>query len=297
MQLEPNPFQTAQYNDEEDYKLIQQILNGSSKSLDALVKKHQQYIFNVALKVISNVQDAEDITQEVLIKVLSNLSKYDPKKGRFRTWLYRITFNHILNLKKQKQEKLITGFDFFFDFIDETPAIAIEDEKEQDYQMAVEESKVACMSGMIMCLDREQRLVYVIGEMFEIDHNLAAEIFNITPDNFRKKLSRARKDLYQWMHNRCGLVNEQNPCRCPKKTKGFIERGVVDPVNRKWMSDYKTRIFELSDKKSDEVLNARDSVYAELFRKHPFKENQHASLVLNKILNTEEITNNLGLKD
>ena len=296
MKLAPNPFQTAHYNDEDDYQLIRQILNGNKKSLDTLVKKHQEYIFNVALKVVSNVEDAEDVTQEILIKVLSNLSKYDPKKARFRTWLYRMTFNHILNLKKQKREQLITGFDFFFDFIERTPVHAIEADEEQVYQAAVEESKIACMSGMIMCLSREQRLIYVVGEMFEIDHQLAGEIFNIAPDNFRQKLSRARKDLYQWMHNRCGLVNEKNPCRCPKKTKGFIQKGVVDPVNRKWNADYRAKIFELSEKKADEVLNARDKVYAGLFREHPFKEHLKASEVIDKILNTKEISRYLNLQ-
>lgn len=290
-----NPFQSARYDDEDDHQLIRQILDGNGQSLDTLIRKHQGYIYNVALKVISDVQDAQDVTQEILIKVLSGLSGYDPEKGRFRTWLYRITFNHILNLKKQKREKLITGFGPFFDFIDSTPVEPVNEEEEQAYQTAVEEGKVACMSGMIMCLDRSQRLTYVIGEVFEIDHQLGAEIFQITPDNFRQKLSRARKDLYQWMHNRCGLVNNKNPCRCSKKTKGFIERGVVDPVKRKWVSDYKAKIFELSEQKADSVLNARDKVYADLFRQHPFKEYQNASDVITRILDAKDITKPLDL--
>jgi hypothetical protein len=52
----------------------------------------------------------------------------------------------------------------------------------------------ACMAGMIMCLDGEQRLTYIIGDVFEADHNLGAEIFEITPANFRQKLTCARKD-------------------------------------------------------------------------------------------------------
>ncbi|MCG8391014.1 MAG: RNA polymerase sigma factor [Cytophagales bacterium] len=295
MEAQLNPFQNTGYNDVADDQLVRSILDGDKVGLEQLVKKHQAYIFNVALKVLHNVADAEDVTQEIWIKVISNLSKYDPGKAKFRTWLYRVIFNHILNLKKQKSEKLITGFDFFFDFVDQTPGLEIAAEEEQDYHMAVEESKVACMSGMIMCLAREQRLIYVMGEMFEIDHNLAAEMFSITPANFRKKLSRARKDLYQWMHNRCGLVNKNNPCRCPKKTKGFIDRGVVDPVNMKWHSDFKARIHELSVAKVDEVLNERDRVYAELFRDHPFKNYQKAYELLSKILSNKTISRALDL--
>ena len=295
MKAQPNPFQNTGYNDVADDHLVLSILKGDKDGLERLVKRHQSYIFNVALKVLHNTTDAEDVTQEIWIKVISNLSKYDPGKAKFRTWLYRVIFNHILNLKKQKSEKLITGFDFFFDFVDQTQELVISDEEEQDYHMAIEESKVACMSGMIMCLERGQRLIYVMGEMFEIDHNLAAEMFGITPANFRKKLSRARKDLYQWMHNRCGLVNKSNPCRCPKKTKGFIERGVVDPVNMKWHSDFKAKIHELSTAKVDDVLNERDKVYAQLFRDHPFKDHRKAYELLSKILSNKTISKALDL--
>jgi hypothetical protein len=85
--------------------------------------------------------------------------------------------------------------------------------EELDKKLLIEEAKVACMTGLLICLAREQRLIYIIGDLFEIDHTLAGEIFNISPANFRQKLTRARKDLYQWMNNRCGLVNQANPSR------------------------------------------------------------------------------------
>ncbi len=69
--------------------------------------------------------------------------------------------------------------------------------EEHEMSQEIEESKVACMAGTLMCLDREQRPVYIVGALFEIDHNLAAEIFEVSPANFIKKLSRARKDLHQ----------------------------------------------------------------------------------------------------
>lgn len=291
-----NPFSGSSYSDEDDHALIAQILNGDQSALDRLVKQHQEYLFNVALKVTNNKTDAEDATQEVLIKVITNLGSFDPDKAKFRTWLYRITVNHILNLKKQKYEQLVTGFGDFFDFIDRTPELDIREEEEQAYHVAIEESKIACMSGMIMCLDRGQRLIYVLGEMFEIDHKLAGEIFDISPANFRKKLSRARKDLYQWMHNRCGLVNTENPCRCPKKTKGFIERGVVDKDGTKWRKDYKAGIFELSASQADEVLNERDRLYARLFKEHPFQKHHRSSDVLGAILSNKTIAENLDLR-
>ena len=109
-----NPFSQSDYSDQNDLELIDSVMKGNRKSLNTLIEKHQPYIFNIALKMLNNIADAEDITQEILIKLVTNLSKYDRSKGKFRTWLYRITFNHFLNSKKQKYEKLVTGFDVFF---------------------------------------------------------------------------------------------------------------------------------------------------------------------------------------
>src|SRR3990170_2477042 len=208
-----SPFSKTNHTESIDSELIEKILGGDKASLNILLRRHQDFIYNVSLKMLNNVADAEDVTQEILIKIITQLSKYDKTKAQFRTWLYRITFNHILNLKKNQYETVVTDFSTFFGYIDSAPDIAMSDEEEKEMQELLEESKIACMAGMVMCLDRMQRLVYIVGEVFAIDHNLAAEIFETTPDNFRQRLSRARKDLYNWMHKRCGLVNLDNPCR------------------------------------------------------------------------------------
>ncbi|WP_298541878.1 RNA polymerase sigma factor [uncultured Aquimarina sp.] len=288
------PFNIENYSDSDDLELIKEALNGDHKSLNKLIVDHQQYIFNIALKMINGIADAEDVTQEVLIKLVTNLSKYDSTKARFRTWLYRITFNHILNVKKQKYEMMVTSFDNFFDFIDSAPELELSEKEEKEMQALVEESKISCMAGMIMCLDREQRLTYIVGELFEIDHNLAGEIFEISPSTFRKRLSRARKNLYDWMNNRCGLVNKDNPCRCSKKTKGFIEKGWVTE-DLKWNSDYKKKIFELSEEKVDIVLLERDDVYAKIHRDHPFKNHNKSGLALEAILQSKIINSTFKL--
>lgn len=285
-----NIFSKTDYNDANDIALIESILNGNKNSLNDLVTRHQNYIYNVALKMLNNIADAEDVTQEILIKIVTQLSKFDKTKAQFRTWLYRITFNHILNVKKNQYETIVTDFSVFFNYIDDAPTIELTDFEENEMKETIEEAKIACMAGMIMCLDRTQRLVYIVGEIFEIDHNLASEIFETTPDNFRQKLSRARKDLYQWMHNRCGLVNLNNPCRCKSKTKAFVEAGYVDAKKHKWRSNYQHKINELSEAKISDALDERDKIYKQLYREHPFKTTMKAKEVLEEIFNNKEFS-------
>jgi hypothetical protein len=90
---------------------------------------------------------------------------------------------------------------------------------------------IACTSGMLLCLDREQRLTFVLGAIFEVSDTVAAEVLGITPDNFPQRLARARRDLRNFMNDKYGLVNQANRCRCAKKTRGFIQAGYVDPEN------------------------------------------------------------------
>lgn len=284
-----NPFSTDNYSDQRDLELISLALSGDKGSLTDLIKRHQQYIYNIALKMTNNVENAQDITQEILIKFITSLAKYDNSKGKFRTWLYRITFNHFLNLKKQPYEKVMVDFEVFFDYIESSAVEVLNEAEEKDMQVEIEESKIGCMAGMLMCLDREQRLTYIVGEIFEIDHRIASEIFEISPDNFRQKLSRARKDLHQWMNFKCGLVNKENSCRCPKKTKGFIANGWVTPGSLKWNSDYTARINELVKSTMSDTVATVDELYARLYREHPFKIQPKADDIVQAIINNDHL--------
>ncbi len=291
-----NPFQLNQYSDKSDEELIEKALTGNKDCLNTLLQKNQDYIFNIALKMLNIVEEAEDVTQEILIKVVTKLSSFDAGKARFRTWLYRIVFNHILKVKKSAHEKHEITFTRFYNFMDGLPDIPIAEEGEDEIMgVSIQEARIACTAGMLMCLNREQRLTYIVGEIFKVDHNLASEIFEITPENFRKRLSLARKDLHQWMHKKCGLVNLENPCRCRNKTKKFIEMGIVNPENMKWQSNYYQSIHDQTAEKLEEITVEADEMYANFYRQDPFKVNMSAQKIYDEILNRSNFSKFMNL--
>lgn len=273
-----------------DLNLIEKAVTGDKIALSELLKLHQDFIFNVSLKMLNNVTDAEDVTQEVLIKIITNLSGYDDQKAKFTTWIYRITFNHIINFRKSPWEKQNISFENFFQFMENIPDETIEDEEHSDWEDNIEETKVTCTSGMLMCLNREQRLIYILGDIFKIDQTIAADVLGLSAVNFRKKLSRTRQDLYQWMNNKCGLVNTNNPCRCRNKTKKLIEAGEVNPENKKWLSGYKDRIEAHTKSNIENFGTAKEDVYQSIFQKHPFKTNLKANDIYNEILNNKDFS-------
>jgi RNA polymerase sigma factor (sigma-70 family) len=283
-----NPFSVTNYSEQADLELVQAGLNGNKQALEMLVLRHQPFIYNVALKMTMSAEDAADVTQEVLLKAITNLSKFEGRSA-FRTWLYRIVFNHILNMKKLPREEMIASFEGYGAFLDAVPNLDLTGEEAVVMKETVEEVKFSCMSGMLLCLDRDQRLIYILGEVFRIDHRLASDILEMSPDNFRQKLSRARRDLYNFMNNKCGLVNKGNPCRCPKKTKGLMQMGIVDPAHLQFNVQYVQRIHDLIPERAEKMLNTYDEHYQRLFAAHPFQISAKSARIVDDILNNETI--------
>ncbi|PWU03600.1 MAG: RNA polymerase subunit sigma-70 [Bacteroidetes bacterium] len=282
-----NPF-SDNYFDSDDIELVRFVLAGDKKALQNLILRHQVYIYNLALKMTRNTQDAEDLTQEVFIKAITALSKFEGK-SQFRTWLYRIAVNHFLSAKRKKSELVITDFQNYFDSIDAMPDNDVNDQEENQLSESIEEIRISCTAGMLLCLDREQRIIYILGEMFEIDHKLGSEILGISTGNFRIRLMRARQDLYNWMNKRCGLVNKSNPCRCAKKTRAYIEAGFVDPGNLKFNTGYRNRIYELSKEKALAISNTVEDLYKNIFQQHPMQEPVTTTKITDEILNNDLI--------
>lgn len=88
-----------------DEELVAQAVAGDRKALDRLLKRHQDYIYNISLRLFLHPDDALDATQEVLIKVVTSLRTFGGK-SQFRTWLYRLVVNHFLNSPTRRYEHL-----------------------------------------------------------------------------------------------------------------------------------------------------------------------------------------------
>lgn len=211
-----NIFKKTYQTDQTDNELIRQTLYGEKIALTQLIERHQPFIYNLAWKLTGNIADAEDLTQETLIKIISNLSTFK-QESSFATWAYRIAKNHFLNSKTKPSHIFASNFEELGMRLDSAPNIDLTEDEIFEKAETIREVRLQCLSGMLLCLTKEQRMIYIIGEIFGADHNIGSEIMEITKANYRMKLSKARKDLYNFMQNKCGLVNKANPCRCHKK--------------------------------------------------------------------------------
>jgi len=272
----------------DDKTLITQSLLGDKVSLETLIKKHQTWIYNVAINLTSSTEEALDLMQETLIKVITNLSKFE-HKSEFRTWVYRIIKNQFLNTKRKKSYHQTISWEDFGTGLDSIPDEEFSNTFSSHKHSIIEEAKLSCMKAMLLCLTPEQRLVYVMGEMFEVPDSVASEVMDITKANFRKRLSRTRQQLYSFMNNKCGLINNENPCRCAKKTKGFIQKGYVNPESLQFQNKVITKINQVVEEKLDTYENDGFEVYQKLYQEHNFQEPEDKLQSLKRLLDSDSI--------
>jgi len=281
--MTPNPLADSSAS-AADAELVSLAKAGNRDALERLVTRHQSWIYNIVLRMVYDPHDAEDITQEILITLITKLSTFEGRSA-LRTWLYRIAVNHVLNMKRTRSEEFGWTFDIYAAGLNGAPDADLPDPRAipVDLQLLVEESKIGCTSGMLLCLSREQRLVYILGEIFGVTDVVGGELLDISRENFRQKLARARRDLHQFMDGQCGLVNEANPCRCAKKTEAFMKAGYVDPKNLLFAKSHVTRVRDVAPKAHDH-LEALDAAYGEIHRAHPFQTGPDFVSALRKLI-------------
>ena len=285
-----NPFTEKYITDTTDESLIDSALKGDRKSLEELIYRHQAWIYNIALRMVFYPREAEDVTQEILIKIITKLSSFR-KESSFRTWVYRIVVNHTLNMKKSLGEKKHTdSFDEYWKIIENVPDAELPAGGVYNVEMRtlVNEVRVSCMSGMLLCLDREQRMVFILGVIFRVSDKTGAEILEITRDNFRQKLSRARKQITNFMNNRCSLIDKDNPCKCEKKTKALIDSGYVNPKSLLFNRNYIYSVEAAAEEKAQKLDSVLDERSQKLFLENPFHEPPDFTRSIREILNHKE---------
>jgi RNA polymerase sigma factor (sigma-70 family) len=284
-----NPFSGNEQDTVVDEDLVKLALEGGKRAMEELVRRHQSWIFNIALRMTGDPEDAEDVTQEVLLVILTKLSTFRGE-SRFRTWIYRIVANHVLTMKKKKLEKAFSSFEHYGEAIDRSPNGDPPDPRSLpvDLPLLLEEIRTLCMMGMLLCLDRERRLIFVLGEIFGMSDEVGSEIFEISRDNFRKKLSRARQSVHAFMRERCGLVDENNSCLCARKAKTILKNKEIDPNRLRFHGGSDARISEIFEQKQARFLTYIESRCLDLFRQDPFMEPPDFVQSFRKILGSSE---------
>jgi RNA polymerase sigma factor (sigma-70 family) len=248
--------------------LVARAQEGDRAALETVIASMRDRIYNLALRMLWHPADAEDATQEILVRLVTHLGSFRGE-STFSTWAYRVASNYLLTTRKRRAEREELTFERFAEQLDEglapdVPGPAAEVEN----RLLVEEVKLGCSQGMLLCLDRDHRLAYILGDVFGVTSQEAAEIVGISPVAYRKRLSRARSRLHGFIERKCGLVNPTNPCHCARRVDHAVRVGRVDP-DQLLFATHPVRLEP--DAAAREVVREMEQLHsaADLLRGHP----------------------------
>jgi RNA polymerase sigma factor (sigma-70 family) len=187
----------------------------------------QRPFYNLALRMLHDRSLAEDAAQECLLRVVTHLAQYR-REARFATWATRVAVNTVLDFKNGLARQARSNFELFSNQLDASlDATAIE--KPED-ALLLKQVKKQCNQALLQCLDGDHRIAFVLGDILEFEAPEAAEILEIQPAAFRKRLSRARAALTAFLAKKCGVHTPGAGCACHRQVGHSLKARLLDPM-------------------------------------------------------------------
>ena len=165
-----------------DAELVRECLSGNQRAFETLVRKYEKPIYNVALRILKDPDDAMDISQTVFVKAYEKLESFDEKR-EFFSWIYRIAINESINASKKtrRQDEYESGV---------TAALPPSQEEQRNAEILSEEIERA-----IEVLTLDYRMVIVLRHFHDFSYQEIAEILDIPEKTVKSRLFTARQQL------------------------------------------------------------------------------------------------------
>jgi RNA polymerase sigma factor (sigma-70 family) len=193
--------------------LAARAVTGDGRALSELCRALEGPVFRLCLRMLGDPTDAEDAAQDILVKVVTNLSQFQGQSA-LTTWVHTIAVRHLWAMKKSRAEERAVDGDTFARMLEQGLAFGATRPDSVEDRAFVDEVRLSCTQGMLMMLGREERLALVLVELLGLEGEEAAAVAGSTHEAFRQRLSRAREKLGGFLRAHCGLVDPERPCRC-----------------------------------------------------------------------------------
>jgi RNA polymerase sigma-70 factor (ECF subfamily) len=189
---------------------IEALRRGDRAEFARLVEQYDAYIYRLAMRILGNPQDAEDVLQETFIKAFKHLSSFDGRSS-LSTWLYRIATNEALMLLRKEKGGMVSLDEPSSNEDEEAEPIQIVDWCCLPEEMLMNAETKKVLEQAIAKLSPALRLVVVLRDLQGLSTRETSEILQISEEAVKTRLSRARLQLRQWLseyfYQQYGLEN------------------------------------------------------------------------------------------
>ena len=229
--------------------LVDKATLGDKNSLETLIAGVQDIVFNLSLRMLGTFADAEDATQDILLKIITHLSSFRGDSS-FTTWVFRIASNHLKNYKKHMFAHYPLSLEYYGNDIENGKVQDVPDLTQNvEKDILAEELKMSCTNVMLQCLDMESRCIFILGTMFKIDSRIAGDILEMTPEAYRQRLSRVRKKMADFLSEYCGEYGSGR-CKCKDRVNYAIQSHRLNPLQLDYMAATEVSIQTMIDVKN-----------------------------------------------
>ncbi len=235
-----------QFTNEELSELIQKATAGDKKALETVLVSVQDLAFNLALRMLGTFPDAEDATQDILLKIITHLSSFKGESS-FSTWVFRIASNHLKDYQKHMFARFPLSFEYYGEDIKNADIHDLPDLTQNvEKSVLAEELKLSCTNVMLQCLDAESRCIFILGTMFKVDSRIAGDILGITPEAYRQRLSRIRRKVADFLKEYCGEFGN-GTCHCVDRINYAIQNHRINPAQLDFTTAVSKEMLEVKE--------------------------------------------------
>lgn len=272
---------------EELQALVDKAAEGDKEALEMLAADMQDLVFNLSLRMLGTFADAEDAAQDILLKMITHLSSYRGGSS-FTTWVFRIAVNHLKNYKKHMFARRPLSFEYYGDDIkngniQDVPDLTQNVEK----NILAEELKMSCTNVMLQCLDVESRCIFILGTMFKLDSRIAGEILEMTPENYRQRLSRIRRKMADFLEQYCGEYGSGR-CRCKDRVNYAIQNHRINPVQLDYTAAVEIPVDTMLDVKN--AMEDIDELSQDFSFCRPYRSPGHVKQLIQEFLESTQFS-------
>ena len=180
---------------ETENKIIQRVLAGDKNAFEHLVLANQKNVYNLALKMTRNEDDALDVSQEAFVKAYQQLNAFRGD-SKFSVWLYRLTYNLCIDFIRKKSKQTTVSLDYKDDE-NETSSYEIPDLRDLPEDSAIRKEMRKTIEQSIDGLNPDHREVLIMREITGLSYDEIAETLKISVGTVKSRLARARQKVVE----------------------------------------------------------------------------------------------------
>jgi RNA polymerase sigma-70 factor, ECF subfamily len=210
----PGPTRDPQARDpkerEDGALLAERCRKGDAAAWGELVQTQHRRIYALCFRFTGNAADAQDLTQDVFIKVHRNLASFDTTKGSFQTWLTTLARNLLVDhFRRSRQDRATDSIDANWEQAgDEMPALStrLEDAGPSPHSTAVSRQTAAIVQQALTKLSPELREAVILRDLQDMDYKEIAQVLNVPEGTVKSRISRGRAELARLLERIKGQV-------------------------------------------------------------------------------------------